>query len=66
MDKSRDCKLKVETVVYSDRTFKTEKNAKFILLKTTLNGNDDDDVNILAKIRISKKALTTCRNDNTN
>ena len=35
MDKSRDCKLKVETVVNSDRTFKTEKNAKFILLKTT-------------------------------
>ena len=25
MDKSRDFKLKVETVVYSDRTFKNEK-----------------------------------------
>jgi len=35
MDKSRDFKLKVETVVYSDRTFKNEKNATSILLKTT-------------------------------
>ena len=57
MAKSRDFKLKVETVVYSDRRLKLKKMRSLYYLR--------QHVDILAKIRISKKALTTCQNDNT-